>query len=262
MESGGGPARIGVSSCLLGQNTRHDGGNRLDTAVMEFIKTIAESMPVCPEMEIGMGSPRPPIQLVELEDGVKARGVDNPSLDVTEALERVGGRQSGLSGFILKSRSPSCGVASSNIFSSGGSLISSSGYGVFARAVTLRFPLMPVIEETALRDASSRNAFILRVFVYDLAMRLIRRGSRDAGEFAEKTLFIAEAIGVAKARGLPSMKERVKIIDDAAFIQNYTAPLLRALAGPFPANVLATAADQAVEALSRYKSGTAGQEIL
>lgn len=254
---GDAPARVGVSACLLGQNTRHDGGNRLDAVVVDIIGAAVEFVPVCPEMETGMGSPRPTIRLVDGPDGLRAKRVDDPAVDVTEALDGVGRRQTGLSGFILKSRSPSCGVGNTDVFSPTGSLTSSAGSGVFTRSIMEAAPLLPVADETALRDGARRNAFLLRVFVYDGWMRLVDRGGSAFASFLEKTDFIGKALDKRTRRRLDSFAVLARKGGGLETAGEYAAVLLTALRESPPDGPLRDAADLAVNLLLKRKHAAA-----
>ncbi|MFN2338139.1 MAG: DUF523 and DUF1722 domain-containing protein [Gammaproteobacteria bacterium] len=157
---------IGVSSCLLGQRVRYDGGHKREAFVVEDLATRFELLPICPEMAIGMGVPRPPLQLVLEADGIHARGVHDPDLDVTEQL-LVFARQtlpglSRLCGYVFKARSPSCGVGSTPVLVPGHP--SREDSGLFAAALQAAFPHLPVEQEDRLRDPALRDLFLERVY--------------------------------------------------------------------------------------------------
>ncbi len=99
---------IGISSCLMGEEVRFDGGHKLDNYITGTLADYFDFIPVCPEVAIGLPIPRPPIRLVRQDDGIHVVGVKDPSVDVTDKLHAYGrkiARQlSGISGFILKTR--------------------------------------------------------------------------------------------------------------------------------------------------------------
>ena len=247
------PPRVGVGACLLGRNTRYDGGNRLDPVIVEIVGAVVELVPVCPEMEIGMGSPRPPIRLVEGPEGLRARGVDDPAVDVTDALREAGRRQTGLSGFILKSRSPSCGSGDTEVFSPGGWLASSADYGVFARSIMDATPLLPMEDETALRYMARRNAFLLRVFVYDGWMGVANGGDAAFGVFVEKTDFARNALDGKTRQYLDSLVGRARKEGGMEACAKYAAAFLTALREAPAEGSLRDAADRAVSLLALRK---------
>jgi len=170
---------IGVSRCLRGDAVRYDGGHRRQAWLVERLAAFAELVPVCPEVAIGLGVPRPPIQLVREADGIHARGVEDPSQDVTEPLARHArlqwNGQPALDGWIFKSRSPSCGVSGVPVFDPAGEPVA-PGRGVFAAVIMAEQPLLPVVEEQQLDTAPGRDGFLERVFVYRHYRRWFARG--------------------------------------------------------------------------------------
>jgi uncharacterized protein YbbK (DUF523 family) len=189
--------RIGISSCLLGQNVRYDGTHKLNAAIVEFLGPRVEFVPFCPEVAIGLGIPRPPIQLVDTEGEVRAQGVEDFTLDPTMRLREYG-RQiaqqlSSISGFIFKARSPSCGVGNVVIRHSGEcrnpeiqnglldsgfrrndgkgdeDIISKTATGLFAAEIRNAHPALPIAQETELENAAQCEAFFRRVLRYNEA---------------------------------------------------------------------------------------------
>jgi uncharacterized protein YbbK (DUF523 family) len=158
--------RIGVSECLLGHAVRYDGGDKRNAIVTEVLCKEFECVPVCPEMAIGLGSPRPPVQLVKTSDGIRALGRDDTTIDITDRLIGYARKNSwsDISGFILKSRSPSCGVGSTPVVDSNNTVVALSN-GIFADTILKIFPEMPMIEESELEDETLLNGFIRKLKV-------------------------------------------------------------------------------------------------
>lgn len=161
-----GEIRIGVSSCLLGEKVRYDGGDKRDRCVTDVLGRLFTPVPVCPEVGCGLPVPREAMRLEG--DPAHPRLVTIESrLDLTERMleycrwkmKELEGE--GLSGFILKSRSPSCGFFGVEVFPREETR---SGRGVFAAALAERFPLLPVEEEGRLCDMEVRERFIEGVF--------------------------------------------------------------------------------------------------
>jgi len=162
--------RVGISSCLLGQKVRFDGGHKLDTLITETLGRYCEWIPVCPEMEIGLGAPRESLRLVASPGGArlvtKKTGVDH-----TEAMERWAERRLeelaalGLHGYILKKDSPSCGMERVRVYGDSG-MAQRTGSGIFASMLLRRFDMLPVEEEGRLHDMSIRENFVGRIFAY------------------------------------------------------------------------------------------------
>jgi uncharacterized protein YbbK (DUF523 family) len=165
-------ARVGVSRCLIGDQVRYDGTHRLDETVIALLGPYVEWVPVCPEVEIGMGTPREPIQLVASDQGV-------PSMDQRVRLVGITSRedwtdrmyawardrarelaQLDLSGYVFKARSPSCGIDEVVVHAAEGDR---RGRGLFAQALVDALPSLPVTDEVALADAVVRARFLEQV---------------------------------------------------------------------------------------------------
>jgi uncharacterized protein YbgA (DUF1722 family)/uncharacterized protein YbbK (DUF523 family) len=162
------PIRIGVSSCLLGSEVRWDGGHKRDAFLADQLAPYVEWVPVCPELEIGLGVPREPIRLVQQGSAV-ALVATRSDADHTQAMQRWAARRVraleslGLCGYVLKSRSPSCGMERVPVVSPQG-IRQASGRGVFAAALIAAAPGLPVEEEGRLHDPRLRENWIERVF--------------------------------------------------------------------------------------------------
>lgn len=160
---------LGISACLLGEPVRYNGGHKRDRYILEKLSPHFDFRPICPEMAIGLGTPRPPLRLVQEGAALRVLGARDPTLDVTSALSAMGQRIAStahdLSGYIFKARSPSCGVARVKIYDPDGKP-SRMGRGVYAGAVLEALPLLPAEEEGRLKDAALRENFIERVFAY------------------------------------------------------------------------------------------------
>jgi uncharacterized protein YbgA (DUF1722 family)/uncharacterized protein YbbK (DUF523 family) len=164
------PIRIGISSCLLGEKVRFDSGHKRDAFVVETLGQYFDWVPVCPEMEIGLGTPRESLRLVGTTETPRLIASKSQS-DHTEAMlgfaaNRLQGLATmGLHGYILKKDSPSCGMARVRVYGASGAA-QRNGQGLFARALMKRFPLLPVEEEGRLHDMPLRENFVERVFAY------------------------------------------------------------------------------------------------
>ena len=160
---------IGVSRCLLGDAVRYDGDSKPHTIVIEQLGELFELVPVCPEVEAGLGVPRPPVQLTGSIEQPRTTGRDDPECDVTELMQAYCSTRPAelkeLSGFVFKSRSPSCGLYSTPVFIDS-NCITESSRGLFARAMTSRYTQLPVIEETELDNRARYQQFVAEVFRY------------------------------------------------------------------------------------------------
>ncbi len=165
-----GRVRIGVSTCLLGERVRYDGGHKRDRFLVEVLAPFVEWLPVCPELELGLGMPRPPIRLERT--GEELRLVEAGSgREHGAAMRRLARRRCAelarldLSGYVLKHASPSCGPQRVKVWSGSGPP-ARSGTGLFAAELLRRMPDLPVEDEARLQDRSLRENFLERVFAY------------------------------------------------------------------------------------------------
>jgi len=168
--------RIGISSCLLGQEVRYDGSHKHNEYITASLGQFFEFVPFCPEVAIGMGVPRPTIRLVKSGHAVHARGVKDPQLDVTEKLiayaDKVAPKTRALSGYILKKNSPSCGMTRVKLYSPRG-MPDGTTSGLYAGRLMTHCPELPFEEEGRLMDPVLRENFIERVFVYHRWQQLV-----------------------------------------------------------------------------------------
>ena len=164
-----GKITIGVSSCLLGEKVRYDGSHKHDGYVAETLGAYFSYIPVCPEVECGMPTPREPIRLEgdtnspRLVTRMTRRDVTEQMLSYRDArLEKL--KNDNLCGYILKKDSPSCGLWRVRVYQGQG--VVKGGSGMFAAGLVRQFPLLPVEEEGRLNDPKLRENFIERVFSY------------------------------------------------------------------------------------------------
>lgn len=168
--------RIAISSCLLGEKVRFDGNHKHDHYISGTLGRIFQFVPYCPEVAIGLGIPREPIRLEGDPRAPRAVGVRDKSMDVTIALEEYGRKvvnnSQEISGFIFKSRSPSCGMERVKVYQTHG--LPHQGSGIFAATVMQGLPLLPTEEEGRLGDPALRENFLERVFTFHRWQQLNR----------------------------------------------------------------------------------------
>ena len=173
------PVRIGVSSCLLGEEVRFDGGHKRDSSLLQTLGSMVEWVSVCPEVEVGLGTPREAIRLIR--DRRELNGVRlvtrQTGIDLTRRMREYARRRvreltkERLSGYILKKDSPTCGMEQVKVWDHRGTN-EPNGRGIFAAELLRQFPTMPVEEEGRLRDPRIRENFIDRVFMYQQLRQL------------------------------------------------------------------------------------------
>jgi uncharacterized protein YbbK (DUF523 family) len=168
--------RVGISRCLLGDDVRYDATNRRSPAVA-VLSADVEWVPVCPELEVGMGVPREPIQLVAHPAGIASAGervlllgVDSRAdwtarMDAWASTRVAALAAERISGFVLKARSPSCGPAGVLVHHADGDP-TPTGRGLFAEALARAMPGLPTIDEEALEDPAERDRFMREVLAF------------------------------------------------------------------------------------------------
>lgn len=160
--------KIGISSCLLGNAVRYDGGHKLDRFLRDTLGQYVDYVPVCPETECGMGIPRESMRL-EGKTGAPRLVTHRTREDKTEMMLRWAKKRvaeleaENLCGFIFKSDSPSSGMERVKVYDDKG-MPTKTGVGIFARIFMEHFPLLPVEEEGRLHDTGLRENFIERIF--------------------------------------------------------------------------------------------------
>jgi uncharacterized protein YbgA (DUF1722 family)/uncharacterized protein YbbK (DUF523 family) len=151
--------RIGVSSCLLGQEVRYNGGHSRSRFLTAELGPYVDWVPFCPEMEIGLGTPREPVRLTSDGRMVNRGG----TADHTAAMTALP-LPSGLDGYVFKAKSPSCGIHGIPRYGPGGQPVDRHGRGLFADRVLAAFPLLAAEDEGRLNDPVLREAFTERIF--------------------------------------------------------------------------------------------------
>jgi uncharacterized protein YbgA (DUF1722 family)/uncharacterized protein YbbK (DUF523 family) len=211
--------RIGISTCLLGENVRYNGGHQLDRYLRDTLGGFVEYVPVCPEVEAGYSTPREPFRLVGDPESPRllttATKEDHTDRMLSWSKKRVAELESEeLCGFIFKARSPSSGMERVKVYNEKGMPIK-KGVGIFARAFMDKFPLLPVEEDGRMHDPMLRENFIERIFAMgrwrDTIEQRKTRGNLVAFHTEHKLLILAHSpkhyteLGrmVAKAKSIP-----------------------------------------------------------
>jgi uncharacterized protein YbgA (DUF1722 family)/uncharacterized protein YbbK (DUF523 family) len=171
---------IGISECLLGEKVRFNGGHQHNHYITDSLGQYFEFMSYCPEVSIGMGIPREPIRLVGSPESPRAVGTKDASFDVTDKLNDYSNKTSKslpeeMCGFILKSKSPTCGMERVKVYHNNGNPNAQSR-GLFAKALLENNPTLPAEEEGRLADPALRENFIERVFLMRRWKDLMKEG--------------------------------------------------------------------------------------
>lgn len=228
------PIRVGVSSCLLGQKVRYDGGHKRHDFVADTLGARVVFVPVCPEVELGLGTPRQTLRLIRREDDVRlimANGHDYTTAMRAFAKKRVEQlKDDDLSGYVLKKDSPSCGLTRVKVYEDTG-IPAKTGRGVYADALLARWPHLPVEEEGRLQDEALRENFLERLSAYHRLQELFRGrwtiGQLVAFHTAHKLAVLAHTTD--GYRRLGRLVADAKGMERAALRDAYTAELMRSM---------------------------------
>lgn len=272
------PIKIGISACLLGQKVRYDGGHRLDPFLAATLGQFVEFVPVCPEVECGLGVPREPMRL----SGDPA----NPRLviiktdrDLTNRMQQWAEKRvqeletEKLCGFIFKSRSPSSGMARVKVYTGPNRPPSKTGVGLFARVFMDHFPLLPAEEDGRLHDPLLRENFITRIFVMQRWRELLAgrksRGGLVVFHTAHKLLVLSHSekhyrqmgrlVAQAKDKPLTGLfREYEKLLLSALRLKataKKQSNVLMHMLGYFKKQLAADEKQELLEIIEQYRNG-------
>jgi uncharacterized protein YbgA (DUF1722 family)/uncharacterized protein YbbK (DUF523 family) len=235
--------RIGISSCLLGNPVRFDGGHKKDLWLVNTLGEYVEYVPVCPEVEMGLGIPREAMRLVG--DPEDPRLVTNKTFqDHTAQMKEFAARRvrelesENLCGFIFKRASPSSGMERVKVYkdvdpkeAKNAGPPSLKGIGVFARAFMEHFPLLPVEEEGRLCDAPFRENFIEQIFALQRWREMIKQpfAYRNLVEFHTRHKLLLMSHNVEHYRSMGSLVAHGKQMDTLELLRQYQKELLTTL---------------------------------
>lgn len=229
---------IGVSSCLMGENVRFDTGHKRDRFLTDRLARFVDCIPRCPEMAIGLGTPREPIHLVGTPAGIDARGVRSANA-VGEKLRAYGEEQAaqlhGLSGYLFKAKSPSCGLHRVPVYTGDGQRTNRRGHGLYAERIIAAMPWLPVEDEGRLNDPGLRDNFLVRIFTLDRLQRALfdrNPTSRALVDFHTDHKYLVMAHNVAAYKRLGRLVARAGSEPLDALVPLYRDELMNALSRP------------------------------
>ena len=229
---------IGISSCLLGEQVRYDGGHKQHSYICKTLGDYFDFRSFCPEMAIGLGVPRETIRLVDVEGDIECQATKNPEQNYTQALTDIAEQQhdwcKDLTGYILKKGSPSCGMERVKVYHlspNGGAHTTHHGVGIFAKALMQQLPYLPIEEEGRLGDAVIRENFISRVLVYQRWRDLDAEGMTlsQLMAFHASLKYTLYSHDQHRTRALGQALAKVKAAEFSAFQQNYLHELMAIL---------------------------------
>ena len=228
--------KLGISSCLLGNEVRYDGGHKHNRYVTQTLGKYFDFVPFCPEVAIGLPTPRSPIRLVGEGDAIRVLGTDDASLDYTEKLKSYGNRVAAslddYCGYIVKKDSPSCGMERVKVYQEKKEAPPvRRGSGMYTSAVMESRPELPVEEEGRLMDPGLRENFVIRVFTLFRWRCVVQEGltPRSLVEFHTRHKFLLLAHHEATYRQLGPLVAKAGIGDLDALANEYIVTLMQGL---------------------------------
>lgn len=266
---------LGISSCLLGNSVRYDGGHARDRFLTDTLGRYVAYVPVCPEVECGFSIPREALRLVGSPDAPRLvtvkSGQDHTERMLTWARGKVAELdQENLCGFIFKSKSPSSGMERVKVYDAHGVPVK-KGVGLFARAFMEHFPLLPVEDEGRLHNPALRENFIERIFTYQRWREVLRQkkgmGALVAFHTRHKLLILSHSskqyqamgklVAAAQKNKLPSIYARYQDMLMEALRIKATASkhvnVLQHMMGYFKDALSADEKQELLETLERYR---------
>lgn len=269
--------RVGISSCLLGEMVRFNGGHAHDSFLTTALGQYFNWIPVCPEVEVGMGTPRENVRLVDGEDGPRMIAPKSET-DWTDRMQNFASERvqqletDSLHGFILKKDSPSCGMERVRVYDKN-DIPHKDGTGLFAAELMRHFSLLPVEEEGRLRDAHLRENFIERVFAYYRLQRFLADlpESADLVEFHTRHKLTLMSHHQQKYREIGRLVAQAGDVDFAKLLLDYSQQFMETLKvkataknhtnvlhhamGYFKKELDASDKEELVEVIENYRTG-------
>lgn len=270
--------RLGISSCLLGHNVRFDGGHKMNRYLHDTLAPYVEYVPVCPEVEIGLPTPRPALRQIDAGNGEVRLVFSKSGEDITERMQKWAQQRvkeleaEHLDGFVFKANSPSSGMERVKVYAPKG-MPRKNGVGLFAAAFMKNFPLLPVEEEGRLNDPGLRENFITRIFTLQRFRRMLEH-SPSYGAVVDfhtrhKLLIMAHSVEIYREMG--RLVAQGKELDFEQFLRSYRVLLLKGLRlkattrkhtnvlqhilGYFKRDLSKNEKQEAVELIDNYRQG-------
>lgn len=227
--------RLGISACLLGKPVRFDGGHKRDRYLTDVLGDWVDWVSICPEVEIGLPTPRPTLRLVHQRPESRLV-ITESGEDLTDRMKSWStgwiqeAQESRLDGFVLKKGSPSCGMERVRVYGANDTPYK-GGVGIFARTLMERWPNLPVEEEGRLNDPVLRENFVERIFVRHRWRHLLRRGAavRNLIEFHTAHKLLIRAHNEAAYRRLGRLVAAAGTLPRDELLTRYEEELFSAL---------------------------------
>lgn len=269
---------IGISACLLGSAVRFDGGHKRCEFAVAQLAPYVQFEPVCPEMAIGLPTPRPALRLNKSQQQTRLCHSNDRNIDVTEQMQQFSERRVAelqhLCGYIVCAKSPSCGMERVKVYEENDSGARKSGIGLFTAELLRQLPWLPVEEDGRLNDPLLRENFVERVFaLYELNM-LWRKGLTRGGliafhsryklsllahsqpEYRELGRFVAdiEKWDSLEAFAIEYRQRLMTLLQHKATRRNHTNVLMH-VQGYFRRQLNAAQRQELAQLIDRYRQG-------
>ncbi len=228
--------KVAISACLLGQPVRFNGGHKHAPFCTQVLSQWFEFVPICPEVEIGLGVPREPIRLVMEDNSVHAKNVTDQSYDYTEQLTSLATQRipelADVCGYIFMQKSPSCGLFRVKAYLPTGMPHNEPQVGIYAKAIDEALPLLPKEEAGRLNDMHLRENFIIRVFATDAWRRQVVGDDKPGAlvNFHRRYKFLLQAHSEVMYRDLGRLVARAG--EGEAIRHEYFQLFMQCLANP------------------------------
>lgn len=238
---------IGLSDCLTGAQVRFNAGHKRNRYITETLSHYFDFKAFCPEVAIGLSTPRPAIRMVQQDDNIKVIAKESPDIDYFDALKNYANTIApvvkDLTGYIFMQKSPSCGVLSAKVYGENGYMVE-SGAGAFAGELIKSNPNLPVIEAGMLGDSVLRENFLLQVFAYhDWKVNVeVNLSANSLLDFHRRHKLQLRAHDEVTMRRLGTMLSNIKQADlettAEIYLSNFMAAMKKTVKRPQQANLL------------------------
>ncbi|WP_337881386.1 DUF523 and DUF1722 domain-containing protein [Rheinheimera sp.] len=228
--------QVGISACVLGQKVRFNGGHKALPFATDQLSRFVDFVPYCPEVAMGMGTPRETIRLqLDTHQQIRLVSSTDGAIDHTEVMRSSTAKalpaMAALSGYIVCAKSPSCGMERVKVTDSTGFPVGKLGVGVFTQQLMQQYPWLPVEEDGRLHDANLRENFVTRVWACHQYQQLLQSGF-SVGKlvaFHSRYKFLVMAHSPVAYRELGRLVAQAKLFAPEELAMRYLTDLMLAL---------------------------------
>jgi uncharacterized protein YbgA (DUF1722 family)/uncharacterized protein YbbK (DUF523 family) len=227
--------KIAISACLMGAEVRYNGGHKASRLCSITLTDYFDFVSVCPEVAIGLGTPREPIRLVGNPEHPEAVGTVHPEINVTRPLADYGQKMAmelgDICGYIFMQKSPSCGLERVKVYHANGAPVDGGSRGIYAQAFCALHPDLPVEEDGRLNDPVLRENFLTRVFAYSAWQQLLHAGLTRRGltDFHSRYKYLLMAHNPVQYKSLGNLLGYMAQTDPEVLGPRYFSELMAAL---------------------------------